>query len=166
MIGLTFLAIGLLWLALSVFLAVKLPKWFGATKLVWRGLLGGVTFVILMVGPFVDHIVGMRQFERLCDEQTGLQIYPGAANAKRAKHVMGRGTVLQGYFVKITKYEITYVNSDDSKAIAAYNYFSTPGGIVGGPLTKFGGTHGCSAEDPDSRDFQKLTEFKKTLEAI
>ena len=57
MIGLAFLVIGLLWLALSVFLAVKLPKWFGASKPEWRWLLGGVIFLVLLIGPFVDHIV-------------------------------------------------------------------------------------------------------------
>ena len=83
MIGLLFLGAALLWLALSGYLALQLPKWFGVSKPVARWLTSAAVFLILLIGPFVDHIVGMRQFQKLCDEQTGLHEKSGSGLAKQ-----------------------------------------------------------------------------------
>ena len=164
MIGLSFLAIGLLWLALSGFLAIKMPKWFGASKPVWRGLLGSVIFVILMVGPFVDHIVGMRQFQKLCDEQTGLQIYPGAANAKRGRQDTLPNESLDGHAISIQRRVRTIVDLDSGETIASFRHFSTKGGVVGGPLTAFGGEHVCSVYGAQHVDHQTYLTLKARLQ--
>lgn len=164
MIGLTFLAIGLLWLALSVLLAVRLPKWFGASKPVWRWLLGAVIFLVLLIGPFVDHIVGMRQFEKLCAEQTGLQIYPGAANAKRGRQDTLPSESLDGYAVSIMRRIRTIVDLDTGEAIARFRHFSTKGGVVGGPLTALGGEHVCSIYDARHLDHKKYLALKAQLQ--
>jgi hypothetical protein len=163
MIGLTFLAIGLLWLALSVLLAIKLPKWFGVSKPVWRGLLGGIAFVILMVGPFVDHIVGMRQFEKLCAEQTGLQIYPNAVNAKRAQETSSKRELISATVIPINRSVNTIVDLDTNAVIAEYKRFATKGGVVGGPLTAFGGEHVCSIYGSKHVDHQKYLNLKNQV---
>jgi hypothetical protein len=160
MIGLTFLAIGLIWLALSVFLAIKLPKWLGATKPVWRGLLGGIVFVILMVGPFVDHIVGMRQFEKLCKEQTGLHILPGAANAKRSKELSSEKERLAGYAVPIDRYRVQIVDRNTNQEIAWYYRFYASGGKVGG-IAMLGSRNTCAIEasrHPNNGEYLKFKE--------
>jgi hypothetical protein len=162
MIGLTFLAIGLLWLALSVFFAIKLPKWFGATKPVWRRLLGGVIFVTLMIGPFVDHIVGMRQFEKLCAEQTGLQILSGAANTKKAKLLPTRLEPVNGFAIPIEMQKRKIANSDSGEVIASYNYFTTGGGKVGG-LLMLGGQHTCSINQPRHPNHNDLLAFENKV---
>ena len=162
MIGLTFLAIGLLWLALSVFLAIKLPKWFGVSKPVWRGLLGGIVFVTLMIGPFVDHIVGMRQFEKLCVEQTRVQINPNSVNAKSIEFVSGESQNLSGNFILIQEAQHQLVDRDSNEVVARYNYFSTKGGWIG-PLIRLGSAYGCSAEYSYHPESQKLASLTRMI---
>ncbi len=154
MIGLTFLVIGLLWLAFSVLLAVRLPKWFGASKPAWRWLLGAVIFLVLLIGPFVDHIVGMRQFEKLCAEQTGLQIYPGAANAKRGTMRSVDIDRLKGFAIPINQQKREIIDLDTREVIARYNYFSTRGGIVVSSTHLFGIDH-CSPSQANHADSEK-----------
>lgn len=162
MIGLAFLAVACLWLWLANLIGIWLAKRLGF-KDVYGLLVQLFTIAVLAVLPFIDHIVGMRQFGRLCAEETSVWIGPVATTSLRAKHSMGQAVEIRGKFVAITKHEITYVDSDHGIVLARYNYFSTPGGKVGGPLTKLGGRHGCSAEDPSNLDFGKLAEFKKQI---
>lgn len=163
MIGLAFLVIGLLWLALSVFLAVKLPKWFGASKPEWRWLLGGVIFLVLLIGPFVDHIVGMRQFEKLCTEMTGLQIYPGAANAKRGTEKSTNVNSLEGFVISINQLKSEIIDLDTRQVIARYSLFSTRGGVLGGML-RMGGLYTCSAAQVGHVDSEKLRNLINRIE--
>lgn len=165
MIGLTFLAIGLLWLALSIFLAIKLPKWFGVSKPVWRGLLGGVIFVILTIGPFVDHIVGMRQFEKLCREQTGLQILPGEANAKQGREYFSIPKLLDGYAISIQQRTDYVLNSASEEVIMQYNHFSTYGGRVGS-LIRLGSAYECAVFQANHPDFSKYRAFRQQIELV
>lgn len=166
MIGLTALAIGLLWLAISVFFAIKLPKWFGASKPVWRGLLGGIVFVILMIGPFVDHIVGMRQFEKLCIEQTNVKISPNASNTKRGKQASPKTEQLKGYVIPIQRSTAAIVDIDSGEVIASYNHFSTKGGVVGGPLTAFGGEHVCDLSQPRHVEYKKFLQLLNQIKLV
>ena len=100
MIGLTFLAIGLLWLAFSVFVGRKLPRWLGIRNPAGQWAVTVAAVAVLLVGPFVDHIVGMRQFQKLCDEQTGLQVYPNAVKAKRGKETSSKRELINGSSLK------------------------------------------------------------------
>jgi hypothetical protein len=155
MIGLTFLAIGLLWLAFSVFVGHKLPKWLGIQGLAKQWAITVAAVVVLLVGPFVDHIVGMRQFEKLCAEEGRLQISPAAANTKRAKKMIEDYVPLEGYAVRIEQMVIRVVDLDTDKQIAQYKYFSTPGGRLSG-RSILGNPYVCSASDRDHADRSKL----------
>lgn len=159
MIGLTFLAIGLLWLALSVLLAVKLPKWFGASKPVWRWLLGAVIFLVLLVGPFVDHIVGMRQFNKLCDEETSLQFTANAANTIRAKGLLSKTDRLSGYAIQIERDRRPIIDLDTNQEIGWYYRFRTGGGKVGG-LLMLGGKHTCAIDQSNHVEHKKYLAFE------
>ncbi len=158
LIGLVFLAVGLLWLWLSWFMAIRLPKWLGVTKPVWRWGLGSAVFLLFVLGPFVDHIVGMRQFEKLCAEQTGLQIYPDAANTKRGIGVPAKIEPLEGYAVQIRRQTRRIFDLDTQQVIAQYNHFATRGGTVGG-LVMLGGEYTCSVSGPRHPDHRKFTAF-------
>ena len=158
MIGLTFLAIGLLWLAFSVFVGIKLPKWLGIRNAVGQWAVTVTTVGVLLVGPFVDHIVGMRQFRKLCDEQTGLQILPSAANTKKAKELSAQSLPLNGYAITIKQQARKIIDNDTGKEIAQYNYFSTGGGRIGS-LFMMGGEHACSATKKGHPDEEKYTEL-------
>jgi len=158
MIGLLFLAVGLFWLWLSWFLASRMPTWLGISTPAWRWVLTSVVLVLLLVGPFLDHIVGMRQFQRLCDEQTGLQILPSAANTRNAKELSAQSLPLKGYVITIKQQARKIIDSDTGAEIAHYNYFSTRGGRVGS-LFMMGGEYACAASKKGHADRAKYTQF-------
>ena len=164
MIGLTFLAIGLVWLALSVFLAIKLPKWFGATKPVWRGLLGGVIFVILTIGPFVDHIVGMRQFESLCRERAVVWTSADAKSVTKARRGETRTIILPNRWILIRSQQTNYLNVDTGKQFLRHEMLFTKGGHVGSFL-RLGNDYSCAPPIPNEMndlDIDKLIEQGKS----
>jgi hypothetical protein len=144
MIGLMFLGAGLLWLALSWRLAKRVPGWLAIRHPIAHWLMRAVVMLVLLVGPFADHIIGMQQFEKLCAEDGRLEISPAAANTKRANARWGQSEALKGTFIPIERTVIAIVDLDTGKQIAQYKYFSTPGGVVG-KLPRLGGRFTCSA---------------------
>jgi hypothetical protein len=144
MIGLSFLAVGLLWLALSWYLAKRVPNWLSIRHPIAQWLMRAVVMLVLLVGPFVDHIVGMRQFEKLCSEDGRLEISPAAANTKRARELDSRSEAVKGYVIPIDRQIRRIIDLDTGEQIAQYKYFSTPGGRIGG-LPMLGGRDTCSA---------------------
>ncbi len=158
MIGLTFLAVGLLWLAFSVFVGIKLPQWLGIRNPVGKWAVTVAAVVVLLVGPFVDHIVGMRQFQRLCEDRTAITVGPDAETVKRGKSTMSVGTDLAGFIINIKSYKVSYIDLDTGKVFLSYDYFSTSGGRVAG-LALMGGTHGCSADDRKNKNHRQLQQI-------
>jgi hypothetical protein len=153
-IGLMFVAAIGLWLLLTAYLAVQLPRWLGlqsAAKWLARLLL----VPLLLVGPLADHLVGMRQFERLCAEEGRLQISPAAVNTKRAEKLIDDYVPLKGYAVRIERMVIRVIDLDTREQVAQYKYFSTKGGVVG-RLPQLGGRFTCSASDRDHVDREQL----------
>ncbi len=155
MIGLTFLAIGLLWLAFSVFVGRKLPRWLGIRNPAGKWAVTVAAVVVLLVGPFVDHIVGMWQFERLCDERTAPRIAANAADVEFAKVSDSASRVLDGFFIDIQVSTVSYVDPATGKALLEYEYFKTRGGRIAG-LALIGGWNSCSAESKNSQYLPQL----------
>lgn len=154
MIGLIFMAVGIIWLALSWYLATRLPQWLSIQRPFARWSLSTILLLVLLVGPFVDHIVGMWQFERLCAEETRLQISPAAVNTKRARGLDAQSETLEGYVIPINRQIRRIVDLDTGEQIAQYKYFSTPGGSIGG-LLMLGGRYTCSAKQRGHIDEKK-----------
>lgn len=162
MIGLAFLVIALAWLAFSLFLAALLPKTWGVSKPVWRWALSAGLFLLLLVGPFVDHIVGMRQFHRLCDQETSLQVTSAFANTKRAKGLSSETTRLEGYAIQIERDMNPIIDMDTGEEIARYYRFRTEGGRMGG-LLMLGGKYACAIDDRSHAEHKTLQKFEKQV---
>jgi hypothetical protein len=161
-IGLTFLAIALLWLSFSVFIGLKLPRWIGIQGVARQWTVTLAAVVLLLVGPFVDHIVGMWQFKRLCDEQTNLQIYPSASNAKRGIETSTKRELVNGAVIPINRSVSTITDLDTREVIAQYNGFSTRGGLIGGALM-LGGEHVCSIDGPRHPRHDQYVSLKNKI---
>jgi hypothetical protein len=153
MIGLMFLGATVLWLIAVYQITLRVPKWLNLKKHAWT--VQALVALLLLVGPFVDHIIGMRQFEKLCAEEGRLNISPAAVNTKRAKKLIEDYVPLKGYVVRIEQMVIRVVDLDTGEQIAQYKYFSTPGGVVG-KLPQLGGRFTCSARDREHVDRKKL----------
>jgi hypothetical protein len=151
------------WLALSVFVGRRLPRWLGIRNPAGKWAVTVAAVAVLLIGPFVDHIVGMWQFQKLCDEQTGLQVYPNAAKTTRARQDSTGFERLEGNAITIRRSVSTIIDMDTGEVIARYNYFTTPGGVIGrAPM--IGGEYACSVKNsmnPDHRRFLALKEQVK-----
>ena len=156
MIGLMFLGAAVLWLVVVYQITLWLPKWLNLKKHAWTAQ--ALVALVLLVGPFVDHIVGMRQFEKLCAEDGRLEISPAAASTKRAKELSGQFETLQGYAIPIDRQVRRIIDLDSGEQIAQYKYFSTPGGVVG-KLPQLGGLFTCSARWRKHKDSEKYDEL-------
>lgn len=165
MIGLTFLAVGVAWLALSLWLARKLPAWVGLKHPVGKWLLGAAVMTVLLIGPFVDHIVGMRQFEKLCAANEKMNINASAGLVKRAKSSEFRLDDLQGYWIRIQSQPVSYIDMDTNQPFISYRGLHTSGGRIAG-IAMMGGTHTCWPKNrtPELQklNIEKLIEQGKT----
>ena len=160
MIGLAFLAIALVWLALSALLAAKLPKWFGVAKPEWRWSISAALFLLFLIGPFVDHAVGMKQFERLCEERAVMQVGPTATRVVRAKRLDLPTTALEGYWIEIRASSVVYLDADTGQEFLRYDILNTNGGRIAG-FAMLGGSYQCTPKDytPAKRlNIDKLVE--------
>ena len=146
MIGLTFLAIGLLWLAFSVFVGRNLPKLLGIQGVAGQRAVTVAALVVFLVGPFVDHVVGMRQFERLCEERTVMRLSVEAMQVTRARRIDTPSTELQGYWINIRSSGVVFVDVDTNREFLRYEILNTSGGRVAG-LALLGGSHQCVPRD-------------------
>jgi hypothetical protein len=143
-IGLLFLGALILWLLFMGYLTVKVPRWLrlkGPVKWLARLLL----VPLLAVVPFVDHIVGMRQFERLCEEKAILRVFPNADQVKRAKVRFSDSHPLPGYLINISTSRSEYIDLDTGQVFMTWDNFNTRGGLIGG-MEYLGWNHGCSAQ--------------------
>lgn len=157
MIGLMFLGVALLWLGLTVYLTVKVPGWLGLRHYAsW--LLRLLLVPLLLVGPFVDEIVGMGQFERLCQEQTVMTVSPAASSVQRARDVISEEKILPSYWVNIWAGTRTFFDVDTGKEFLSYPVYRTQGGRIAG-LALMGGWHHCSAETAESKVHEKFLTF-------
>jgi hypothetical protein len=161
MIGLLFLGVVCLWVFLAVKLTKQIPRLLGMTKYIW--LLQTVFLLILLVGPFVDHIIGMRQFQKLCNEQTSLHIYSNAADAKRVKEEFSVSQLLDGYIISIEQRTDSVVDLDTNELIAKYNHFSTSGGRIGG-LVRIGNSYECAVFQSTHPEVSKYLGLRKQIE--
>lgn len=163
MIGIMFLGAALLWFLFCLWLAGNLPKWLGIKKLDW--LVTIMVLGLLLVAPFIDHILGMRQFQKLCYEQTGLQIYPNAVNTKRGRENSSEAEQLSEYFIPIKKISHTLLDLDSGEVIARHYHFTTTGGKIGG-LARLGSEYQCTVFQSDHPDQAKYRSLRKQITII
>jgi hypothetical protein len=162
MIGLSFLAVGLAWLAFSIWLALRLGRWLGIKTRFAQKAVAAVALPILLVGPFVDHIIGMRQFEKLCYGPNSWQLLPGAANTKRAIEVSSKRESVDGTVIPISRRVSTITDLDSGEVIARYNYLTTTGGFVGG-APKLGNEYVCYVGVPEHPSFEQYRTLKNRI---
>ena len=165
MIGLGFLVVGFLWVAVSFFLALKLPVWMGSKSSDRRWGIGMALLLLLLVGPFVDHIVGMWQFERLCARaRISIQVSPDIGNVKRAKTNATTYIDLSGYFVNIQKVQREYLDLDTGRSFLSYQTYFTKGGRVAG-ITQFEGRYSCDIDgSPEFIDIWKRHNIQNLMD--
>ena len=157
MIGLLFLAVAILWLVLVYQVVRRIPIWLTFKKHVW--LVQALVAVVLLVGPFVDEVVGMRQFKKLCEERTAITVSPAAGSVQRARDVSSEKKILPGYWINIWAGTRTFFDADTGKEFLSYPVYRTQGGRIAG-LALMGGWHSCSAESPANKNHEHVKNIR------
>lgn len=143
--GLVFILLAGVWLAVALMLSINIPKWLGMKPFLgW--VLCMLLLPVLLVAPFVDDIVGMRQFEQLCKERAVVRISPEASQVKRAQRLDSVTMELPGRWIKIESQSGGYVDLDTKKPFMTFEAFHTKGGRIAA-IAMMGGSHSCFPKD-------------------
>ena len=153
MIGLIFLAAASLWAALSIYIAINAPRWLGLKSAATGVPITGLLLALMLFGPFIDEVIGMRQFKELCNSaRTDIWIGSEIQNVRRAQMLPRQTSELEGYFIKIKAVRTDYIDMDSGKPFLSYKTFLTKGGRVWG-VTRFDTEESCGTG--------ATSEFKK-----
>ena len=150
--GLIFFGILGGWIFLSFYLPVKIPGWLGMQR---HGGLVTIVLIPLMLGAmFIDEVIGMRQFEKLCKERAVVWVSPEAGQVTRAKDTSPATVELSGYWIKIRSQPVEYSDIDTGKPFFRYEILHTKGGLVAG-IAMMGGSHSCTPKN-DNEIYKQL----------
>jgi hypothetical protein len=149
MIGLIVLAIAAAWL----FVSAKLAR--GVAGTIKRPLLSftvGVTaFIIFALLPFIDEIVGRREFQRLCESEAKVWVSPNAGKVQAAKDFSSSSS-REGFFFPIQEQSVKYADAETGEIFYSFKAFHTPGGLVMRGGLGLGNTTSCWPEKWTSKD--------------
>ena len=165
MIGLSFLGVFLFWIGLSIYFGKNIPKWFNWR---WQIPISLLLIPAIAVSPFVDEVVGMRQFKKLCEEKTVPRLAQGAELVEWADRSYSKTRLLDGYVIDILAETVTVSEISTGKVFLEYEYFRTKGGRVAG-IMLMGGWHSCSAAktpSPYVPRLQALPAYQKIINGI
>lgn len=165
MIGLTLLAAGLFWLLLSVYVATRLPKKLGIVQPIPQWIFCGAVLLLLLVGPFLDHIVGMRQFEKLCaDARASIKVASSIDNVIRAKTNATKYVELSGYLVSIQMVQREFLDIDTGLPFLSYATYFTNGGKIAG-IARLGEKYSCEVDgSPQFLEIWKRHNIQNLME--
>lgn len=144
MIALTALVIVSVWIALCAFLARKTPRWLGIRPI--GGFASFLLFLVLFIAPFIDHIVGMWQFNRLCVERAVVWVSPEAGKVKKARSPLLPAANIPGQWITILSQPLTYIDVETGEPFIKYEGLLTKGGRVA-QIGLLGQTFTCWPKD-------------------
>ena len=126
MSGLFLAFIALIWL----WLLAKLVRLFtsGIKDLGHRVVVALISYCVLLPLPLIDELLGKRQFERLCKENSTVQI-DRAAVGKTIYLVRSDSIQLKGNWLPIRLQEWRHVDVVTGETLVAYNTLDVSGGF-------------------------------------
>ncbi len=155
MTGILLLFVAGIWLAvviwLSKFITKKLPETW------WRTPVGIVVFAVLLPLPLVDEIVGGRQFEALCKDNSTIQVDRVTAVGRTVYLADLPDTPITGTWVPVRLQPWRFLDAATGETVVSYNILHATGGrfiralgISEGsvPLTFKGGCEPGGVVDP------------------
>jgi|SRR6266850_8601886 len=126
MIGLFVLFLAIVWLIVSIALAIYVtrklpPRW-------WRVPVGVLLAVVLYPLPVIDSIVGRMQFERLCRENSAIHVDAKAAG-RTVYLAEARKTLVKGTWVPVVLTEWRFVDANTGETVVTYSTLVAGGGF-------------------------------------
>ncbi len=126
MTGIYLLVVAMGWLAfvawLSVFSTKKLPL------STWRVPVALAIFAVALPLPLVDELVGKRQFEQLCAENSTVHVDRATAVGRTVYFVPQPNVEVKGTWVRIVLQPRRYIDATTGEVIVSYNELIASGG--------------------------------------
>jgi hypothetical protein len=127
MIGMLLIAVVLLWIAASAWLAQRFGSLFPEKR--WRKGLKVILFAVFLVVPLIDEIVGGSQFRSLCRENAVLKIDRVRIKGKTIRVVIdpSNGDV-EDTTIRIFHSRFSYRDVKTNEELATYSRYVAEGG--------------------------------------
>lgn len=128
MIGLMFLAGIGVWIVAAVYLS----KWaFNSLNPKWREPhVRRLFFVVLLILPIADEIIGRWQFHRLCEREAVVWLSPDWKEVKKATRKSLPQEEVNGTIFRVSKTVVEYSDHITGKTFLRTYHFSTHGGFL------------------------------------
>lgn len=137
MSGIILILVGILWLVIAFFVVKFISK--PLPEIWWTYLLRVVLFLALLPLPIIDEIVGARQFEKLCKENSTIQVDRTKAAGKTVYLAEVSDVQIKGTWVPVWLQSRRYVDATTGETLISYNTLRAGSGMLGptslGPLT-------------------------------
>lgn len=129
MTGLFFLSIVALWLIACPWLAIRLGNLIPSRR--WRFPAKLVILLALLSAPFVDEVVGMRQFEDLCKANGIENADVSKARGKKVKVEYGEHKPVRGTMLPIDVSDVQFRDADSGIVLIRHrNYYASAGWLM------------------------------------
>ncbi len=127
MIGLIALLLGAAWLLASMTFASFLAS--RCKRPLVTALVAVLSFALFAVLPFLDEIVGRRQFAHLCKTEAVVWVGPAANTVVAAKDV-GSFSERTGLLFPVQQQSVRYADLSNGQVFYTVTAFHTPGGLL------------------------------------
>jgi hypothetical protein len=128
MIGLLLLVILGMWLLACLWIASKLGNIIPRRR--WRAATKSISFLVLLALPFVDEVIGKRQFEALCRANGIESADVSNAHSKKVKVEYGERKSLHGTAIPIQESNVIFRDADTSEILIRHKNYYAQGGWV------------------------------------
>lgn len=126
MTGILLIAVTLAWLLIVIWLSKTIGKKLPLTWL--RLLVGLLVFAVLLPLPLIDEIVGGRQFERLCKENSTIQVDRATAAGKTVYFAPEPPIEIKDAWLRIVLQPHRFVDAVTGVSVLGYNTLTAEGG--------------------------------------
>ena len=127
MTGLVMLGLFITWF----FISIMLSRWFGRRfrHSSTRAAVALLSFAALLVLPVVDELIGMRQFDALCEGGATLKIDAERIKGKTVRVIVEPSWArVEGTAIPISYSRYSYRNVATNEELASYTLFNAKGG--------------------------------------
>jgi hypothetical protein len=94
----------------------------------WRVPVGLLVFAVLLPLPVLDELVGGRQFERLCQENSTIQVNRATAVGRTVYLAKTPPLLVKGTWVPVIVQPWRYVDATTGEVVVSYNTLRAKGG--------------------------------------
>lgn len=126
MTGLYLLFVVILWAVIVIWLSKTITS--KLIKSRWRFFVAFVVFAVLLPLPLVDEIVGSRQFEQLCKENSTIQVDREKMKGRTVYLAEPPYVEIKGTWVRIVMRPWRYIDVITGETVVSFNMLMASGG--------------------------------------